>query len=134
MNKLIITYLSSLVTLVTIDSIWLGLMSKKFYAPLLGNLLAQKIQITPIVLFYLLYAVGITIFIMQPSIEQSYSSTKLFCLGAFFGTVAYGAYDLTNQATLQNWSTTLTIVDMAWGSILTGTTAVVARKIIDRFI
>ena len=134
MNKILIAYFSSLVTLVAIDFLWLSLMSKNFYAPLLGSLLAKKIQITPIVIFYLLYAMGITIFIMIPCIEKSYSSAKLFCLGAFLGTVAYGAYDLTNQATLQNWSTTLTIVDMAWGSILTGTTAIIARRIIGFFI
>lgn len=134
MNKILISYLCSLIILVTIDFIWLTLTSTRFYAPLLGNLLAKNIQITPIVIFYLLYAMGITIFIILPGIQNSFSSTKLFCLGAFFGTVTYGAYDLTNQATLENWSTTLTIVDMAWGSILTGTTAVIATRIIGYFI
>jgi uncharacterized membrane protein len=34
------------------------------------------------------------------------------------GFTAYATYDLTNQATLVNWSTTLTISDLLWGTIL----------------
>ena len=35
--------------------------------------------------------------------------------GALFGFFAYATYDLTNQATVRNW-TTLSLVDMAWGT------------------
>jgi uncharacterized membrane protein len=43
--------------------------------------------------------------------------------GALLGLVAYGTYDLTNQATLKTWSTTITLADMAWGSVLTALAA-----------
>ena len=36
-----------------------------------------------------------------------------------FGFCAYATYDLTNQATLKTWSTTITVIDMAWGTLLT---------------
>lgn len=32
-------------------------------------------------------------------------------------------YDLTNQATLRNWSTNLTLIDMTWGGVLGAITA-----------
>ena len=39
--------------------------------------------------------------------------------GAVLGFVAYATYDLTNQATLNVWSTHLTLIDLAWGTTLT---------------
>lgn len=129
MNKIIVAYFSSLITLLLIDGTWLTLMSKRFYAPLLGNLLATNIKIVPIVLFYLIYAGGITIFIILPALQGSYSALKIISLGGLLGLVAYGAYDFTNHATLQNWSTLLTVVDLFWGVTLTALTAIIATKI-----
>jgi uncharacterized membrane protein len=40
-----------------------------------------------------------------------------------FGLVAYGTYDLTNLSTLKDWPPVITVVDMAWGTVLTGTVA-----------
>ena len=43
--------------------------------------------------------------------------------GALFGLCAYGTYDLTNYATLRQWSFGLTMSDMVWGVFLTATSA-----------
>ena len=43
---------------------------------------------------------------------------------AVFGFVAYATYDLTNQATLTRWSTTITLADMAWGTVMSVCAAV----------
>ena len=134
MKNVIVTTFCSLIALVAIDSVWLTLMSKRFYAPHLGDLLAKNIQMVPIVIFYLLYALGVTIFVVNPAIEGSFGLAKLFFFGAFFGLVAYGAYDFTNQATLQNWPVIITIVDLAWGSVLTGFVAVIAAKMACYFL
>jgi uncharacterized membrane protein len=50
----------------------------------------------------------------------------IFLSGALLGLVAYGAYDFTNQATLRDWPVVVTIVDLAWGAILTGVVSVVS--------
>ncbi|MCX6820067.1 MAG: DUF2177 family protein [Candidatus Adlerbacteria bacterium] len=50
--------------------------------------------------------------------------------GALLGLVAYGAYDLTNQATIARWPTTMTLVDMTWGAVLTALTSIIAYFII----
>lgn len=134
MKKIIVTAFCSLIVLVAIDSTWLTIASKRFYAPHLGDLLAKNIQIVPIVLFYLLYAFGITIFVILPAFEGSFSLMKLFSLGAFLGLISYGAYDFTNQATLQNWPIIVTIVDLAWGCLLTGTTSVIAAQVARYFL
>jgi uncharacterized membrane protein len=35
-----------------------------------------------------------------------------------FGLVTYATYDLTNLATVKNWPVLITVIDMAWGTIL----------------
>ena len=42
---------------------------------------------------------------------------------ALFGVVAYSTYDLTNLATLKGYSERLTVIDMAWGAVLTAASA-----------
>jgi len=46
--------------------------------------------------------------------------------GAWFELVTYATNDLTNLATLRDWTELVTIVDMVWGTILTATTAAVS--------
>lgn len=43
--------------------------------------------------------------------------------GALLGLLAYGTYDMTNLATLKDWPLAMGIVDIGWGSLLTGSSA-----------
>jgi uncharacterized membrane protein len=49
-----------------------------------------------------------------------------------FGCVTYATYDLTNQATLRNWSTALSIADICWGSVLAAISALVGYLVAHR--
>ena len=40
--------------------------------------------------------------------------------GAMFGFFCYMTYDLTNHATMKIWSTKVTLLDIAWGTLATG--------------
>ena len=46
--------------------------------------------------------------------------------GCLFGFFTYSTYDLSNYATLRNWSLALTVVDIVWGTILAGFAATVS--------
>ena len=61
-------------------------------------------------------------FAVQPALRSG-DWTVALLNGAVLGLIAYGAYDLTNQATLSIWSTTVTVIDMSWGVFLTAVTA-----------
>jgi uncharacterized membrane protein len=50
--------------------------------------------------------------------------------GLVFGVVAYGTYNLTNMAALKGWSVNVVIVDMIWGGILTGVSAVLSTFVV----
>ena len=43
--------------------------------------------------------------------------------GAVLGLIAYGTYDFTNYATLKQWPLTMVIVDLIWGTFITGVAA-----------
>ena len=124
-------YVAVLLVFFLADMVWLGPMVSRLYRPALGDLLLSGVNMPPAIIFYLLYPVGLVIFAIIPALKSGNIVTALF-LGALFGFFTYGTYDLTNQATLRNWSTTLTIADMAWGTFLGGISAAWAAWVVTK--
>ncbi len=122
----LIKYLAILIPLGLIDFVWLSLTSKSFYGKNIGHLMAEKADLVPAVIFYLLYCVGILVLIINPSLVNGSGLVKVFVLGALLGLVSYATYDLTNQATLKNWPVIVTVVDLVWGAVLTGSVSAFA--------
>lgn len=107
---------------VALDAIWLSQVAPKLYPPLIGEVLSQKVDLAPAIVFYLLYISGIVFLAIRPALEKNSLGTA--ALSAFvLGLVAYGCYDLTNQATLKVWDIRITLADMAWGSIVSAIAA-----------
>ena len=110
-------YAIALPIFLAIDMVWLGLVAKNFYKSQVGFLMKADINWTAAILFYLLFIVGLVLFVILPSVEKG-SWMQTLLLGAFFGFITYATYDLTNLATLKNWPLLVTIVDLAWGATL----------------
>jgi len=115
-------YAGALATLVVADMIWLGSMVSRVYRPTLGDILLSGVNLPPAIVFYLLYPVGVLIFAVAPALKNG-SPTDAIVSGALFGFFAYTTYDLSNYATLRNWTLQLTIIDIAWGTLLGAMTA-----------
>jgi len=114
---LLSTLFASLIFLI-IDIIWLSYAVKSFYRPNLGHLLLDKPVMWAAALFYIIYVFGLSVVIIQPSLNTQ--DTLNFLFKAFmFGLVAYGTYNLTNMATVKGWSPNVVFVDMLWGGSLT---------------
>jgi uncharacterized membrane protein len=113
--------------LLVLDGIWLSTTAKSIYQPAIGHLMSEGFALLPGVLFYLLYALVVAVLVVVPAARERRSPGYTFLLGALLGLGAYGTYDLTNQATLRDWPLMITIIDMAWGSLVTGLGAVFAR-------
>ena len=77
-------------------------------------------------LFYLLYALGLTVLVILPAAKGETGFLKIFLLGALLGLVAYSTYDLTNLATIKNWPLMVTLVDILWGTLYTGIASIIA--------
>lgn len=73
-------------------------------------------------IFYLLYAIGIVSFAVMPALETD-SWVRAMASGALLGLIAYSTYDLSNLATLRGWSVKLSLVDIAWGTLVTSLAA-----------
>lgn len=116
-------YLSSAVVFVAADFAWLSLAGPRLYRPTLGPLLADRVNAVAAIAFYLLYLAGILGLAIAPGLTLGRWRTAALN-GLMLGIVAYGAYDLTNQATLRLWSTRLTLIDIGWGGVLTAIAAV----------
>lgn len=110
-------YLIALAIFLALDMTWLGFVAKNFYAKHLGYLMRTDINWTAAILFYLLFIVGLVVFVVTPAIEKG-SWVQALALGALFGLVSYATYDLTNLATVKNWPLSVTIVDLVWGAVL----------------
>lgn len=117
-------------TMLVIDAVWLATMMQRFYKKFMGDLVAPKANFVAAGVFYILYVAGLVYLIIAPAINNKISLGETFVRGAVFGLVAYGTYDLTNQATLKNWPVIVTVVDLIWGTLLTGTVAVITVKIL----
>lgn len=118
----IFAYLGAALAMLALDSLWLGFAAKRLYRPELGNMLAEGFRMAPAAIFYFLYVAGIVYLAVMPGIDAGKWSVAA-SRGAALGFIAYATYDLTNQATLRQWSTTVTVVDMAWGTFLTAIAA-----------
>ena len=115
-----------------IDSIWLITMSTRLYKPEIGELMADNFRLGPAIVFYLLYITGILVFAVQPALASGKWQTALV-QGALFGFFCYMTYDMTNYATLKVWSLKVTILDLMWGTFLTGSAATVGLLVTRKF-
>lgn len=123
MKEFAAAYVSAAICMLILDAIWLTTMANVLYRPLLGSILLENgFRLGPAIAFYFLYVAGITVLATMPGLEAGKWTTAAF-YGAALGLVAYGTYDLTNQATLKVWPTIVTIADLCWGLFLTGTSA-----------
>jgi uncharacterized membrane protein len=110
-------YFITLIAFLAIDMVWLGLVARTFYRNYLGFLMTPTTNWIAAVLFYLLFILGILVFVVVPGLQDN--SLKATILRAvLFGLVTYATYDLTNLATVKNWPVLITVIDMAWGTIL----------------
>lgn len=100
-----------------VDLIWLGLVAKRLYQKEIGQLLKPDVNWVAAMIFYALFIAGLVIFVLMPGVDAN-SLSKVMLLGAFFGLVTYATYDLTNLATLKDFTLKITLIDLTWGTFL----------------
>jgi uncharacterized membrane protein len=110
-------YLVTLISFFAIDMVWLGLIARTFYRKYLGFLMSPKVNWPAALIFYLLYIVGILVFVILPGLKTGSLITTL-AHAALFGLIAYATYDLSNLATVKGWPVLVTVVDLVWGTFV----------------
>ncbi|MFC1653348.1 DUF2177 family protein [Patescibacteria group bacterium] len=125
-NTLYQSVVSYISFFLAIDFTWLGLVAKKFYDFHLSQF--SRTLNWPAALFVYLLIVASVVFISVTKYQQSGRLTDGFMWGAMAGLMMYGVYDLTNMATLSNWSWKLVVVDVLWGVFVCGVVGLIASN------
>lgn len=112
-----------------LDFLWLGKVGRPLYDARMGDWLAPKPNMTAALLFYGLYLVGISYFVVVPALESG-SLGKAAFSGFLFGLIAYATWDLTNLAVLKDFPSSIVPIDMAWGALATMATSIVTFLIV----
>ena len=132
MGRYLVLYLTTLVVLMVLDFLFLGVIAKSFFVSEVGDMLGE-IKLAPALLFYLLYVVGVVIFV-GGSAAANWQSTLLY--GALFGLFCYATFDLTCLALLKHWSWAVAALDVTWGAVVTAVSStaglIVANWLVPR--
>ncbi len=124
MIKMLAAYGLTLIAFAAIDAVWLINMAPRLYKPEIGAVMMEEgFRLAPAMIFYALYIGGIVYFAVWPGLTEGVAKAAL--QGAILGFLCYATYDFTNYATLRVWSLKVTVLDLIWGTVLTGGTAAV---------
>ena len=127
MNRYAVLYLATLFVLIPLDFLFLGIVAKDFFTSQVGNMLGE-IKLLPAAIFYLLYVVGVLVFVSGSS-SATWQDTML--MGALFGLFCYATFDLTSLALLRNWSWPVAFVDVGWGAVVTAVSSTAGLLVAD---
>ena len=119
MSDWIILWIAAAVVFLIIDMVWLTSIGRGLYVAEMGPLLREPVNLPAAGAFYILYITGLMIMVIWPAF-QAQSVSQALLHGALLGLIAYGTYDLTNLAVMKGFTTRIAIIDMIWGSVLTG--------------
>jgi len=132
MSRYLAAYLAVAAVVVILDLVWLGMIARPMYVQGIGHLMAERPNIPVAALFYAVHALGIIVFAVVPQ-DANAGLRQTLVAGTLFGFFTYATYDLTNLATLRNWPVLIAVVDITWGSMVSGVAAGAGRLVLDRF-
>ena len=124
----IILWIAAAVLFLAIDMVWLLWLGRSIYVTEIGEILRQPPNMAAAGAFYILYVTGLMVMVIWPAF-QAQSVQQALLQGAILGLIAYGTYDLTNLAVMKGFTTKIAIIDMVWGTILTGTVSGITAAI-----
>jgi uncharacterized membrane protein len=117
-------YALTVLGFLVIDFVWLTVVAQSFYQKHLGSLLRDDPIVAAAAVFYLLYLVGVLVFVVLPALEAE-SFVRAVALGALFGLIAYATFDLTCYALFQGFPVIVVAVDLVWGAVLTASVSAI---------
>ncbi|GGE34264.1 hypothetical protein GCM10011360_22650 [Primorskyibacter flagellatus] len=115
-------YLSTAVIFLGLDAIMLKNVMRPLFETRIAPLLLDDLRLGPAAVFYLFYVAGVVWFVSVPALRDN-APWQALANGALIGAMAYGTYEFTNYATLKDWAPRMVAADLAWGTVLTGTAA-----------
>nr|WP_107815058.1 DUF2177 family protein [Celeribacter persicus] len=115
-------YIVTAVVFLGLDVIGIRFLIRPVFERHIGHLLVEPLRLGPAALFYLAYVAGILWFVSLPALKSG-TPVQAFVGGIVLGLMCYGTYEMTNYATLADWSWKQVVIDSLWGMALTGFSA-----------
>lgn len=131
MKSFLYSWMVSLLLILLLDLVWFSITVERFYKPNMTHILTGEFSYLTAAIFYILYSFGLAYLIIVPALNSEIDIIKVACNGLILGLISYGAYDLTNQATIKDWPIIVTVVDMTWGASLTCIASSIAYKTVS---
>jgi uncharacterized membrane protein len=122
MMRVLIAYGVTLVVLLALDLVWLRFSADIVFRPYVGAVLTDNPNLAAAALFYLFFSGGLFFFAVMPGAKNDSVVTALIN-GALLGFLAYMTFDLTSLAILKGWSVTVSLIDVSWGTFVSGIAA-----------
>lgn len=118
----LILFLSTAIIFLLLDVIALKGFLRPLFETYVDDWLLAQPRMGAAAAFYIFYILGIMWFASLPALRDGQPLQALLN-GALLGALAYGTYEVTNYATLRNWSLHQVVVDGLWGITLTAISA-----------
>ncbi|MCL4067897.1 DUF2177 family protein [Pseudomonas sp. GX19020] len=119
MGQAILLYAVTAVVFLGLDMAGIRYIIRPIFETHIGHLLAAPLRLGPAVVFYLFYIAGLLFFVSLPALKAG-APLQALAFGALLGAMCYGTYEMTNYATLADWSWQQVLADGLWGTVLTG--------------
>jgi uncharacterized membrane protein len=104
------------------DAFMLTLIMRPLFEAALGNQMLDTLRLGPAALFYVIHIGGLVYFSGLPATRGGTTKAALIN-GAVLGFVAYSCYEMTSWTIMRAWNVHLVLVDVAWGTTLSGVSA-----------
>ena len=120
--QILALYAITVTVFLALDAVMLSRVMAPLFEAHLGDAMRPNPLLTAAGLFYLAYIAGLLWLVSWPAFVAGTPMAALIG-GAVIGAMAYGTYEFTNMATLKAWSWKMVVLDLSWGTLLTGFSA-----------
>jgi uncharacterized membrane protein len=117
----------SLISFILLDYLWSGIIYKAKYTEIITKIQAVDLEFrySSSLMVYFMMSIAIVVWVI-PKIDEIPDKTDMEILkssmkyGSLMGLMIYGFYNFSNYAIFRHWSLETGLVDILWGSFLTG--------------
>lgn len=119
--NILVSLIFIFVAFAILEIFWLGWFAIDWYQSEMKGMLRSQFITWPWVVFYAVYGAVTFVLAIVPNRDQPWYYATID--GALLGLASYGAYNLTNYSILEGFTLNIMLIDWAWGTFLTATTA-----------
>ncbi len=120
--------LTTAAVLLVADAIVIPVVMRPLFLAHLGSLMLDSLRLVPAVLFYAIHIFGLVFLGGLPALRAGTPKIALIN-GAVLGLVAYSCYEMTSWTIMRDWHISLVLVDVTWGTFISGISAYCGARI-----